>query len=77
MNNPYAIWISAGTHVDFDNAISVALKKQKKGAVAAQIKDINKTINCSSLDTKGSMPKTIIFDAEATGNKDPALIEAA
>ena len=44
MNNPYTAWVSAGTYGDFNNALSMALRKKKLGAVAVRIEDGNRMI---------------------------------
>ena len=48
MNNPYTAWVSAGTYGDFNNALSMALRKKKAGAVAVQIVDNAKMVVYSS-----------------------------
>lgn len=48
MNNPYTAWVSAGTYGDFNNALSMALRKKKLGAVAVRIEDANKMVLYSS-----------------------------
>ena len=48
MSNPYTAWISAGTYGDFNNALSMALRKKKMGAVAVRIEDSNRMIVYSS-----------------------------
>jgi len=48
MSNPYTAWISAGSYGDFNNALSMALRKRKMGAVAVRIEDGNRMIVYSS-----------------------------
>jgi hypothetical protein len=48
MNNPYTAWVSAGTYGDFNNALSMALRKKKMGAVAVRIEDGSRMIIFSS-----------------------------
>lgn len=48
MNNPYTAWISAGTYGNLNNALSMALRKKKMGAVAVRIEDGNRMIIFSS-----------------------------
>ena len=48
MNNPYTAWVSAGTYGDFTNALSMALRKKKLGAVVVRIEDSNRMIVYSS-----------------------------
>lgn len=48
MSNPYTAWVSAGTYGDFNNALSMALRKKKLGAVAVRIEDGNRMIVYSS-----------------------------
>ena len=48
MNNPYTAWVSVGTYGDFNNALSMALRKKKLGAVAVRIEDGNRMIVYSS-----------------------------
>lgn len=48
MNNAYTAWTSAGTYGDFNNALSMALRKKKMGAVAVRIEDENRSIVYSS-----------------------------
>ena len=44
MNNPYSAWISAGTYGDLNNALSMALRKKKIGAVAVRIENGNRMV---------------------------------
>lgn len=39
MNNLYTAWMTAGTYGNFNDALSIALRKKKAGAVAIQILD--------------------------------------
>jgi hypothetical protein len=48
MNNPNTAWVSAGTYGDINNALSMALRKKKMGAVAVRIQDGNGMIVYSS-----------------------------
>ena len=48
MNNPYTAWVSAGTYGDFNNALSMALRKRKLGAIAVRIEDQKRRIIYSS-----------------------------
>jgi hypothetical protein len=44
MSNAYAAWMTAGTYGNFNDALSMALRKKKAGAVAVQIQDANKAV---------------------------------
>ena len=44
--------MTAGTYGNFNDALFVALKKKKMGAVSVRIQDKNGTIACSSLSTE-------------------------
>jgi hypothetical protein len=44
MNNAYTAWMTAGTYGNFNDALSMALRKKKAGAVALQIQDANKAV---------------------------------
>lgn len=48
MHNPYTAWVTAGTYGDLNNALSMALRKKKLGAVAVRIEDENRSIAYSS-----------------------------
>lgn len=48
MSNPYTAWISAGTYSELNNALSMALRKKRMGAVVVRIEDGNGMIVYSS-----------------------------
>lgn len=48
MNNAYSSWMTAGTYGDFNNALAMALRKKKAGAIVVRVEDGNKAVLFSS-----------------------------